>query len=484
MKKTQIFPLGLLLFLSIGACSPKPEVKQGGSPAVPVTIKTLENATLINSSEYVANLEATSLVNLAPQIDGRILKVAVSNGSRVSQGQLIVQLEATQKEEDVKAATSVVNSKKADLERVEAEYRQRQAEKDGSQIEISRRRSELAKAESDIQARIADLESKEAGVTSQKAQLELAKKNFERTKFLVDKGALSAQELDNKKRDLATKEADLKAAIKVRDAAMEAVKASRSVKESAREAVVSAQENMKAAQERIAGALASVSKEKAGISEAEAKLASINQNLVFNSVVAPVSGIVGEFPVKVGDYVNRGQVLTTITSNKNLEININLPVEKIDLLKIGTPVELVNKNTKIPVTGTINYIAPNVNKNAQTVLTKAVFANDKALRNAQFVRVRIIWDQKPGVLVPTEAISRLGAQNFVFVAEEGKSQTGEKIQIAKQKPVQLGQIQGQNYQVISGVKAGDKLIVDGILKLRDQVPIAPETVKSELKQPN
>jgi multidrug efflux pump subunit AcrA (membrane-fusion protein) len=69
-------------------------------------------------------------------------------------------------------------------------------------------------------------------------------------------------------------------------------------------------------------------------------------------------------------------------------------------------------------------------------------------------------DQTLGVLIPTTAVTSIGAQNFVFAHEKEKAKEGQENAkerlVVRQKPIQVGTIQGQAYQVISGVNAGEK----------------------------
>ena len=111
---------------------------------------------------------------------------------------------------------------------------------------------------------------------------------------------------------------------------------------------------------------------------------------------------------------------------------------------------------------------------SQLVLAKADFQGDnRTLLNRQFTQARIIWRQQPGLLIPTTAISRLGGQTFVFVAKPNDSQEEEAAPfIAEQRQVELGEIQDNNYQVISGLKPGEKIVTAGILQVRDGAPIA------------
>jgi multidrug efflux pump subunit AcrA (membrane-fusion protein) len=84
---------------------------------------------------------------------------------------------------------------------------------------------------------------------------------------------------------------------------------------------------------------------------------------------------------------------------------------------------------------------------------------------------KVIWNTRPGILIPTTAISRVAGENFVFVAEgQGPSKL-----IARQKPVKLGEIQGNKYRVLEGLKQGEKIVVSGLLNLTDGAPIIPES---------
>ena len=128
----------------------------------------------------------------------------------------------------------------------------------------------------------------------------------------------------------------------------------------------------------------------------------------------------------------------------------------------------------------MTFISPVVDQNTQAIQTKVTFQNDGSLRDREYVRVKVIWQENPGLLVPTRAVSILGGQKFVFVATPGES-TEAKL-VAKQQPVNLGTIQGQAYQVISGVEEGDKIVITRILDLKDGTPISEESLTSEQTQ--
>ena len=101
---------------------------------------------------------------------------------------------------------------------------------------------------------------------------------------------------------------------------------------------------------------------------------------------------------------------------------------------------------------------------------KSLYLNTKSeLRADQQVTARIVWDAHPGILVPTKAVSQVAGKSFVFIVEEHNGQ-----RVAKQAEIEVSGIEGNSYQVKSGLKAGDKLITTGIKRLADGAPVAPE----------
>lgn len=433
--KQKLLSTFILISCLTSACSESPP--QASQPqAVSVKLEEIETSRLEESDRFVGSLEAKQRVIIAPRVDGRITNIAVSEGDRVTQGQLILQLQQTREQEEVNAAVSEVNIQRASLNNAEAALKAAEAE--------------VAEAEANIEQAKADLREQEA-------EVELARANIERTNFLVEEGAEAKQILDNRTRDL-------NAAIAQRDALQEALNSS--------------QKALAAAQARVTAAASAVDGEKAALDRAQAQVGVASQNLEFNRLISPIEGVVGNIAPKVGDYVEAGDEITTITQNNALDLNIRVPIERAADLKIGLPVEIINTQEESQVTGRISFISPRVNRTEQAVLAKATFPNNGSLKDNQFVRAKVIWQDEPGVLIPTEAISRIGGQSFVFVAEEQEAEDGTATLVAKQKPVVLGDIQGQSYQVISGVEAGDKLVVSGILNLSDGVPITAESLAS------
>jgi RND family efflux transporter MFP subunit len=202
----------------------------------------------------------------------------------------------------------------------------------------------------------------------------------------------------------------------------------------------------------------------------EAQLKEQQVQLQYYKVLAPTSGIVGDIPVHVGDRVETSTLLTTVDQAGALEAYIDVPVERARNLALNRTVELTDSEGKVLAEGRISFISPRVSQEAQTVLVKATVDNRKGLlRTDQFTRARVIWGANPGILVPVLSVSRISGQSFVFVAEGN-----ENSMVARQRRVELGDIVGNDYVVLGGLNAGDRLILSGLQSLGDGTPVKPE----------
>lgn len=189
--------------------------------------------------------------------------------------------------------------------------------------------------------------------------------------------------------------------------------------------------------------------------------------LHYYRVVAPTGGVVGDIPVHVGDRVTVSTLLTTIDQPGQLELYVNVPVERSSQLKLGEGVQLLDAEGKVEAQSQIDFISTEVSTDTQSILAKATFANRSgALRTSQYARVRIIWGVRQGLTVPVLSVSRINGQFFVFVVE----QSGKGL-VAHQRLVRLGDLVGNEYPVLSGLKAGEHLVVEGSQTLVDGAPV-------------
>jgi RND family efflux transporter MFP subunit len=260
----------------------------------------------------------------------------------------------------------------------------------------------------------ASVSSDEATRAAQAAQLHLAREELQRQKTLFDQGLVSRQMLDQ-----------------------------------ANAAVDTAAASLKALEAR----------------ERESRV-----QLQYYRVTAPAAGLVGDIPVRVGDRVTTSTVITTISGSTGLEAYIYVPIERAQMLRPGTRVRLVTAEGEVLAETRIDFIARQVDDKTQAVLAKAQLPSDKGLRSEQFVRAQIVWSSEPGLTLPVVAVTRINGQYFAFVTEPGKKGG----LVARQRLVRLAPLTGAEYLLQEGLKAGDHVIVSGVQKIADGVPVAPE----------
>ena len=220
-------------------------------------------------------------------------------------------------------------------------------------------------------------------------------------------------------------------------------------------------------QQEYEQATTSVQTSEAQLRAIDAQIREQQVELGYHRVTAPMAGIVGDIPVRVGDRVTRATVLTTVDENAGLELYINVPVAQATALKPGLPVRIVDDAGQTIATTQVNFISPSVDTNTQSVLVKAALQGDAPFRTDQFVRTHLVWDSEPRLTVPLVAVTRINGQYFVYVADKGDN----GMVVARQRAVQLGPIVGNDYVVLGGLKDGERLIVSGVQKIGDGMPV-------------
>ena len=259
----------------------------------------------------------------------------------------------------------------------------------------------------------ATVSSQESQRASKEANLQLAKVQLERAKGLSASGVISKQELDQ-------------------------------------------------AQSTYDAALADEKSMDAQVQQQEVQLK-------YYSVFAPTDGIVGDVPVHVGDRVTNTIMLTTIDERSALEVYISVPSDHAHEIKMGSPVDVLDPSGNVLLKTSVYFISPQVDTGTQSILVKGKVDKASLLRSQQLVRARITWSTHPGVTIPVVAVTRINGQYFAFLAEQ---QNGKEV--ARQVPLTLGEITGNDYNVLSGLKDGDQVIVSGGQSLIDGAPIRIE----------
>jgi RND family efflux transporter MFP subunit len=201
------------------------------------------------------------------------------------------------------------------------------------------------------------------------------------------------------------------------------------------------------------------------------------QQLAYYQIRAPFAGIVGDIPVHVGDYVTQANipstVLTTVDDPSGLEAYIYIPAERLSEVKLGLPVDILDTTGNVLAKSKVTFVSPQVDNGIQGILVKAEVPAGSPVKNQQVVNARVTWNTSPKTTVPVLAVTQIGGQSFVYVAQpKGQGYT------AHQVPVTLGETLGNSYPVLAGLKEGDQVIVSGLQFIGEGAPVQPIRGKS------
>ena len=217
-------------------------------------------------------------------------------------------------------------------------------------------------------------------------------------------------------------------------------------------------------------AVQSFQNSKAAFSSAQALTNTQKAQLAYYQIRAPFDGVVGDIPVHLGDYVSSTTMLTTVDENKDLEAYIYIPTDRAASVRNGLAIDLLDESGNVLGKTAIDFVSPQVDNNLQGLLVKApIPKSSERLRNGQIVNARVTWGTTQQPTVPVLAVTRIGGQDFVYVAAAGKG-GGYAAHLA---PVTLGAPVGDFYPVLGGLKTGDKVIVSGIQMLQEGAPVQP-----------
>ncbi|MDD2883919.1 MAG: efflux RND transporter periplasmic adaptor subunit [Dechloromonas sp.] len=208
---------------------------------------------------------------------------------------------------------------------------------------------------------------------------------------------------------------------------------------------------------------------------AQAALRQAELNLSWTTVTAPVSGTSSRAERSEGSLVSSDTVLTTLYQTQPMWVRFSLGDS--DLAKFAggrvsaqavSGVHLLLANGEpYAHPGKLNFIAAQIDTTLGTQSLRAEFANpQQQLLPGQFVRVRLQTGQRDGVfLVPQTAVIQSEHGALVMLASPDHKVTP--------RPVQTGEWQGKDWVILGGLQAGDKVIVDQLMKLRPGAPVAP-----------
>lgn len=189
------------------------------------------------------------------------------------------------------------------------------------------------------------------------------------------------------------------------------------------------------------------------LADARARLASAEKQLAHTQVRAPINGVVSERQVAPGDVVQLGAPMFTIVDLRSLRLEATVPVEEINRLRVGTPVEFVVSGFDRRFTGRIQRVNPAVDPATRQVRIYVAIPNgERALVAGLFAEGRVASDTRRAVAVPVSAVDRRGTSPVVHRVKSGK---------VNLVPVQLG-VQDEATELVevhSGLAQGDTVLL-------------------------
>ena len=232
---------------------------------------------------------------------------------------------------------------------------------------------------------------------------------------------------------------------------------------------------------------------KASLAQAEAQLTSARQNLGFCTVTSPSDGVVGTFPYRIGSLVSPSvtQPLTTVSEIGEMYVYFSMTEKQLlGLTRAGgTLKEQLEKmpavkleladGTMYTEEGKIDAVSGVIDQTTGSVSMRAVFPNKQlVLRSGGMANVIFPYTMEDIILIPQSATQEIQDKKFVYVLQSDNTLKHTEIKVSNLSD-------GKNYIVTSGLKPGDKIVVEGVQTLKDGqtiTPITPEQKEAKYQQ--
>ncbi|MFY0642274.1 MAG: efflux RND transporter periplasmic adaptor subunit [Bermanella sp.] len=185
------------------------------------------------------------------------------------------------------------------------------------------------------------------------------------------------------------------------------------------------------------------------------------------AIKAPFKGMIGLHSISAGEYVNAGQDLVTLVDLTTLKFDFALPETYLSKVKLAQRIEITTPAFPNQVySGTVTAISPAINEQSRSFMVRAVINNENLeLRPGLFASAILeISKNDNALLVPEQALIPQGQQYFVMKVVDGK---------VEQVPVKIGQRRKAEVELVSGLSAGDVVIIAGQIKLQPGAPVTP-----------
>lgn len=274
-----------------------------------------------------------------------------------------------------------------------------------------------------LQGASADLISKQRlAVDSQEKRLKDAQRKWETAQELFKGGAISQSELDSAQSEKEQIEISLQEARITLDKLLKGAEVNE---------IASADANLKQA-------------------ASEVELA--KKTLQETQLVAPFSGTVIDVTQKAGSLAQPGQSIIHLVDGSEVKLKVDVPLDVMENYKQGDTVPVAVEG-KAKSTGTITFISPVLNEETGKYLVEIAVSNKDNVLIEGMVATVEMSRKVNGMLVPVQSVGIKETQRFVMVVENG---------VLKRRDVEVGQIIGNNVEILSGLQSGNQILISGI----------------------
>ena len=229
--------------------------------------------------------------------------------------------------------------------------------------------------------------------------------------------------------------------------------------------------------DRNAVSKAELDEAKRDVESAKAQLRAVQSRQKDRVLVAPFDGVLGFRQVSVGTYVRPGDTVARLIDDSEMHLEFSVPSTFLRSLKPGTKVTARTDDLpEMTFEGVIATLDNAIDPVTRSVGVRATLPNpDKILMSGMFMEIDLIANPRNSLSIPEEAVQPVGPKTFVFMVDD----TGNSL-TAKRVEVKLGASENGFTEVRSGLSSEDRIITEGIIRVRDGSKIKIED-KSILK---
>lgn len=195
----------------------------------------------------------------------------------------------------------------------------------------------------------------------------------------------------------------------------------------------------------------------------------ISAQIAKTEIRAPFSGTIGIRRVSPGGYLSPQTPVATLVDLDPAKLTFSVPERYLSLIKEGTKVNFTVESSHKTFTGKVYVVEPNIDATSRTVLVRALVPNpSNELKAGSFAKINLQLEQMPKtILVPTNCVVPSLKSSLVYMAKNGK---------AEERDITTGVRTDSVIQVVSGLQAGDSVVISGIIQMRKGAAIQVQNV--------